>query len=196
MRVNIGPYKNWIGPYQIAEKILFWVDKYDDDDDRVYRFGAWLATNRKGEDSLLTCLCKYIDSKRCHRKIKVRIDNFDSWGADHTLSLIIHPMLVQLKETKHGAPDTDDEDVPVELRSTSVPPKEDVYDTDANHFLRWDYILDQMIWSFEQIRDENDTEDVLFYTDGLYDPAKSKVYEDKIKNGLRLFGKYYRALWD
>ena len=24
MKVNIGPYKNYFGPYQIAEKIFFW----------------------------------------------------------------------------------------------------------------------------------------------------------------------------
>jgi len=29
MKVYIGPYVDWIGPYQIAEKILFWIPKYD-----------------------------------------------------------------------------------------------------------------------------------------------------------------------
>jgi hypothetical protein len=195
MRVNIGTYKNWIGPYQIAEKILFWKNKTDDDDDHVYRLGEWLSINRKGEDSLLTRFCQFINSKR-HRKIEVRIDEFDTWSADHTLSLIIHPMLIQLKESKHGAPNTDDEDVPVELRSTSAPPKEDPYDTDANHFLRWNYILDQMIWSFEHVRDGDNFDEDQFRTDGQYDAVKTKIYNDKIQNGLRLFGKYYQALWD
>jgi len=27
MKVKIGPYTNYIGPFQIAEKILFWKDK-------------------------------------------------------------------------------------------------------------------------------------------------------------------------
>ncbi len=43
---------------------------------------------------------------------------------DYTLSHIVVPMLKQLKETKHGAPFVDDEDVPEELKSTSAPPKE------------------------------------------------------------------------
>ena len=30
MKVYIGPYTNWVGPYQIAEKILFWMDRYED----------------------------------------------------------------------------------------------------------------------------------------------------------------------
>ena len=29
MKVKIGPYKNWFGPYQLAEKILFWKDPND-----------------------------------------------------------------------------------------------------------------------------------------------------------------------
>jgi len=29
MKINIGPYINYLGPYQIAEKLLFWMDKAD-----------------------------------------------------------------------------------------------------------------------------------------------------------------------
>ena len=42
MKVFIGDYVNFFGPYQIAEKILFWKDKYEDD--IVHDFGKWLAT--------------------------------------------------------------------------------------------------------------------------------------------------------
>jgi hypothetical protein len=68
---------------------------------------------------------------------------------DHTLSPIILPMLKQLKEAKHGAPFVDDEDVPEHLRSTAAPPKENDWDTDENHFLRWDWAMDEMIFAFE-----------------------------------------------
>jgi molybdopterin molybdotransferase len=48
----------------------------------------------------------------------------------------------------------DDIDVPEELRSTSAPPKENEYDTDANHFARWDWVMDEMIFAFEyQLKD-------------------------------------------
>ena len=30
------------------------------------------------------------------RKINVEIDNFDTWGLDHTLATIIYPALLQL----------------------------------------------------------------------------------------------------
>ena len=32
------------------------------------------------------------------RKVNIRIDNYDLWSMDHTLSLIILPMLKKLKE--------------------------------------------------------------------------------------------------
>jgi len=31
MKVYIGPYKDWFGPYQLAEKLMFWVPKEKDE---------------------------------------------------------------------------------------------------------------------------------------------------------------------
>ena len=142
MKVYIGPYRNWIGPYQIAEKILFWLDK---ENDRVFNLGERLAR--------ITWLCKFcewVDSKK-KRKIQIRIDKYDTWNMDNTLALIALPMLKQLRNTKHGAPWTDDEDVPEHLRSTAAEPKENEYHTDSNHFKRWNWIMDEMIWAFEMV---------------------------------------------
>jgi hypothetical protein len=153
MQVKIGPYKNWIGPYQIAEALCFWAGKEKDEygfpktKDWVHNFGEWLAGG-EDKDSWLQKACIWIESKRT-RKIKVKIDRWDTWSMDHTLSYIVLPMLKQLKETKHGAPFTDDEDVPEHLRSTTAEPKENEWDTDSNHFLRWDWIMDEMIFAFE-----------------------------------------------
>ena len=100
-------------------------------------------------------LGRYPKKFNAERKIKVQIDKWDTWSMDHTLAYIIHPLLVQLQATKHGAPLVDDEDVPEELRSTSAPPRENDYDTDANHFKRWDWVLDEMIWAFAQKLDDD-----------------------------------------
>jgi hypothetical protein len=87
---------------------------------------------------------------RVHPEIKiVKIDYWDTWSMDHTLSPIILPMLKQLKEKKHGAPNVDDEDVPEHLRSTAAPAKENEWDTDENWFKRWDWVMDEMIFAFE-----------------------------------------------
>ena len=113
-----------------------------------------------------------------------------------------------MQATKHGAPHVDDEDVPDNLKSTNAEPKEEEWDTDSNHFLRWDWALDEMIWAFEQQADGSEDQ---FYDHGKKVPGESledswrrmKVDEQGLKawqarkaNGYRLFGKYYEALWD
>lgn len=220
MKVHLGPYPNWIGPYQIAEKILFWKDKYADDDKTVHNFGKWLSKTP------LNKICKYIHSKK-KRKEVVKIDYYDVWSLNHTLALIIHPALIMMKERKHGGPWTDDDDVPLELKSTSAPPKENEWDTDDNWFKRWEWILDEMIWAFGELKNDdweqkyhNGHADVVFVpidVDGNTVPEKDAklfrmdngpnhthkfdrdgymAHQAKIQNGLRLFAKYYFALWD
>jgi len=201
MRVYIGPYKNWIGPYQIADAIFFWVDRrgiFPDDDPRHDRwdykaaetFGDWLA-NIKWLDKF----CNWVESKK-KRTIKVRIDKYDTWSMDHTLALIISPMLKQLKATKHGSPFVSDEDVPEHLRSTAAPElseqEKNWGGTDDLFHDRWVYVLDEMIFAFD-LELDNDWEDE-YYKNSNYDEM-SKVFERQ-KNGFRLFGKYYQGLWD
>ena len=74
---------------------------------------------------------------------------------DHTLSIIVLPMLKQLQETKHGSPLIDDEDVPENLRSTAAPPKENEWDTDATLHLRWEWVMNEMIFAFEHKVDDS-----------------------------------------
>ena len=151
------------------------------------------------------------------RKINVQIDKWDTWSADHTLALIIAPLLVKIKEDKQGSPPVDDADVPEHLRSTAAPSKENDWDIDDNWHLRWDYVLDEMIWAFEQ--DNNDWEQQYYsgevdfqfekiegqkfsrMVDGpnhtfKIDQEGIKKHHERIKNGRRLFAKYYDALWD
>jgi hypothetical protein len=116
--------------------------------------------------------------------------------------------LVQLNETKHGAPYTDDEDVPDEIKSTNAEPKENEWDTDSNHFKRWDYILNEMIWTFEQEIKDDDEKQFYDHSEGKGLPfeqalGKIKVDRDGLEahqkrkaNGFRLFGRYYQNLWD
>ena len=219
MKVSIGKFTTWLGPFQLAEKILFWKDR---EDRVVHRFGHWLAENKKGEDSWITKVCEWVNSKK-KRKVYVHIDKWDTWNMDSTLALIILPMLKQLKATQHGAGFVDDEDVPLFLRSTSAKPKENEWDTDDNHFRRWDWVMDEMIFAFECKLDDS-WEDA--YREGEIDwksvpcawdeKGKPTMYEmkdgpnhtykcdydgmkivqDHINNGFRLFGKYYQNLWD
>jgi hypothetical protein len=199
MKVYMGPYKTWYGPYQIVDKLFFWIERkgiFADDDSRHdrwdYRLAEWLGD--KLADTWFNDLCVWFNNKRS-RKVRIHIDEYDTWSMDHTLSMIIHPMLVQLKETKHGASWVDDEDVPEELRSTAAPEltqeQKDYGGTDDNFFKRWDWVMDEMI--FAHASQLNDWEDEYF---DRKDYDGMRVIEDRIKNGFRLFGKYYQGLWD
>ena len=153
--------------------------------------------------------------KKGEQKVSVRIDPWDTWSMDRTLALIVHPMLKQLHKTNHGAPYTEDEDVPEHLRSTNAKPKKNEWDTDSNHFKRWDWIMKEMIWAFGELardRDPNffikkpkykfvkkegqDWSEMVTVKEGVYDYVKAKAYHARKKNAFRLFGKYYENLWD
>ena len=129
------------------------------------------------------------------QKTKIRIDRYDTWSMDHTLAPIILPMLIQLKETKHGAPNVYMEDVPEELRATKD--QLDAYgkqgDVDPKHFDRWDWVLDEMIWAFEQKCRDDWMEDYYY---NKWDLEGVRVHQERMSNGFRLFGKYYENLWD
>ena len=204
MKVYKSKYKNhWISPYMIVEKIVFWKNWEDSSYEE-----PWV----KKANQILEPVClgiQWIWDKVDRQIDYVKIDYWDTWSMDSTLSNIILPMLKQLQATKHGAPFVDDEDVPEDLRSTVVPKVEE-WDTDSNHFLRWDWVLSEMIFAFEHLVD--DSWEDQFWT-GDYDAAKEvgdsgwqgtrkwdregqKAVELRINNGLTLFGKYYRNLWD
>lgn len=179
MRVKIGPYRSWWGPYQIADKIPFISE------DRAEKIGDWLA------DTWVNDFCNWIQEKK-NRKIDIRIDPYDTWSMDHTLALIIVPMLKQLRDTKHGSPLVDDEDVPPHMRYSSLGPDDPEWWPDNWVHYKWEWVLNEMIWTFEQLADDDDRGEQLF----MLDRDKYNEYNDRVKNGLRLFGKYYRGLWD
>lgn len=153
--------------------------------------------------------------KNGNQKVSVRIDPWDTWSMDHTLAHIILPMLKQLLKTNHGAPYTDDDDVPEELRSHNSKPKKNDWDIDSNHFKRWKWIMREMIWAFnEHAKDREpnfcikkpkykrvkkegtDFYELVVVREGVYDTEKAKAYHQRKKNAFRLFGKYYENLWD
>lgn len=164
----------------------------------------------KLEDSIQTVynLINKVWYDRKTQKISVRIDRWDTWSMDHTLAHIIVPMLKQLKETKHGAPCVDLDDVPEELQPEKGWAKK--YntngETDPNFFKRWDYVMDEMIWAFEQKTIDWEEQ---YYGEWVEDESKvfggthinsddqgRKKHQERMSNGFRLFGKYYEALWD
>ena len=224
MKVYIGPYKDNWRAYKLSE---WWLEKthkkpywsveekeYTKTDDYIEKFCDCI------QYVLNRTINRFIEWKG--RKIKVHIDNYDVWSMDHTLALIVLPMLKKLKDQKHGSPFVEDEDVPEHLRSTSAPEltqkQKECGGTDDFFHDRWVWVLDEMIYAFEcEVDDDWERQfysgehDITWIKDeetghstmksGPNDTFKvDREAMDKDwarrKNGLRLFGKYYHGLWD
>lgn len=160
----------------------------------------------------------WVDSKK-KRKVEIHIDRWDTYNLYNTLSLIILPLLKQFKEKNTGHPNIDVNDVPEEFKNLDMS-DDKFYE---NNKKIWDWIIDEMIWTFQQLQPYYDWEEQYqsgecdFYhevskTDEngkpkLYqlktgpdhtfeiDNARIKKHQERIDNGLRLFGKYFQSLW-
>jgi hypothetical protein len=125
------------------------------------------------------------------KRVKVKIEKHDVWALDYTLALIIVPALKKLKDAKQGSPFVDDADVPDHLKVDPLEVKEHQWDIDSHYHARWDYVIDEMIWTFEQHAIQNTYLEDEFNTD----KAAYDAHSVRIDNGNRLFGKYYNMLW-
>lgn len=185
MKVIIKKYPKWVGPYQLVENIFFWSKTenelgYKEPSDWVDGLSEKFADSALGEmyTRIANKVFDYLESKRVY----IKIDKFDTWSMDSTLAFIILPMLEQLKEQKNGVPVVSNEDVPDHLFM-------DEYDYENYDLMekRWDYILDQIIYSFKCVHNDD--------LDYMVDIEETKLKNIKIQKGLILFGKYYQNLW-
>ncbi len=239
MKVYQAPYKDFFGPYQIADAIFFWHDSHPDEQlekrwdyrlrDRLAEFLSQGFSKDPNHYSWLHRFLSWVNSKN-RRKVKIRIDPYDTWNVDTTLSPIILPLLKQLKNTKHGSGFIDLEDVPEHLRYTDTEDwsfqkcfdfyKETEDKLECDVHTRYDWVLNEMIWTFEQLQPDYDWEEQYWRVHPEIDftkhpedegqklvPVRWKVkgdcdwdgrlkHQQRIDNGLKLFGKYYQTLWD
>lgn len=252
MKIYIGKPNNWFGPYQLAELLCFWVKDVEheygikDKPDWVHDFGEFLAhgfhketpeqkkrwLSRERPKTFLYKFLEWVHSLKREKKY-IKIDYWDTWSMDHTLSPIILPMLKQLKETKHGSGLIDMEDVPEYMRTTTIEDWDDQKCFDFYHedkeerkytlHDRYDWVLDEMIFAFEHLVDDSwedkyhtGEHDLISEPCKFDENGKPTLYQmkegpnhthkcdydglkkewDRVDNGLRLFGKYFRTLWD
>jgi len=207
--------KVYIGPY-VDRWVSYVHDRYME---RKYGYTDWPETQTRFENFLEKTedvlqwiynhsINLYLDRKE--RNLKIRIDRYDTWSMDGTLAHIVVPMLKQLKETKHGAPAVEFKDVPEELMPPDAEATKKLYmengEIDENFFKRWEWVLDEMIWSFEQKTIDwekqyygewvEDKSNLLGGHHASTDYDGLKAHQARMSNGFRLFGKYYENLWD
>lgn len=171
MKVKIGPYIPWIGPYQIANLLKkFGVSEETCDNIGDYISFDWIVK-----------VCQWIHNKR-QRTIKVVIHDYDVWNLDCTLALIILPALRKFKEDDCGRFFVQNDDVPDHMKSDLEPCNV----SDELITMRYKYIINEIIYSFEQKNKDDETK---------FDLEKWKTENARVANGFRLFGKYYEGLW-
>lgn len=160
MKVKIRKYPSWVGPYQLVEKLCFWIPKEVDEygfprtAERVHDWGDWLAHTWFG--GVWSRIAeRWLDFHE-KRRVNVRIDKWDTWNMNESIAYIALPMLKQLKASKHGAPYVDPQDVPKELQPKKQTKKQKYNgEVDNTHFQRWDWVMDEMIYAFESVVGDN-----------------------------------------
>ena len=148
------PKYNWLSPYTIIEKVVFWRE-IDYDEPIIEKLS-----------NILNPFCvawhKFLDF--VHPRINyVKIDHYDTWSMDSTLAPIILPMLKQLRDTKHGSPQVDPDDLPEYMRTTTTEDWDsqrvfDFYNEEQpdgyDVHKKWEWVLNEMIFAFEHMVDD------------------------------------------
>ena len=217
MKVYINKYKyHWISPHTIIDYIFFWTPWSKCNRSKEFIENTkWIDTPAWAEKSadFFVPISRAIQWvwDRLDRKIDyVKIDRWDYWSADHTLSLIIAPLLKEMREHKQSYGWIDDADVPEHLRSTAPGARDgcNEWDWDHNAEARYNWVLDEMIWAFD-VKNDDDAESQFYdHTESEKEPDLNKslkklkvdrvglkAFEDRKTNGFRLFGKYFESLW-
>jgi hypothetical protein len=155
------------------------------------------------------------------RLVVCDIHAYDTWNMDSTLAIIILPMLKQFRKQLQGAPGTL---LPFSQTSNTEQICFDFYvegDEAAweEGHRQWEDIVDQMIWSFEQLQPGVHWEDQYYSGDlDTYfekeenshfsimkkgpkhtfkaDMKGLRAHQERINKGLEYFGRYYQSLWE
>lgn len=199
MKVHIKKPRHWISVYSFLEKVFFWKDIYGEDG-YVDKIADWLQKP-------FEILNKVLDF--FHGKDNIRIDDWDTWDADHTLGMIILPTLKKVFEYKGVSAHIEDEDVPEELRRNGAENFEKMEK-------QWEYVTGEIIFAFESLF--NDWESNYYSGKASIDWAPiegsnlfqlvkkeddtfkvdmegMREYQKRIDNGFKLFGTYYQCFW-
>lgn len=218
MKVYIGKPRSRVLS-RIHRKYMEWKYGYcyvGGNNNKWERFLEWLEDKLQG---FYNITINQIIDRLPDRSVKVKVHPYDIWGVYDTLALVIAPVLREFSKELNGAPIVENEDVPAHLHMPEGWWEEKWGmngETDPHFFERWEYVVGEMVWTFETLaRDwEHD-----FYHDGLIEGMKQypsndgiakelqlkdfsvdekgvEQTQERIKNGLRLFGKYFECLWD
>ena len=101
----------------------------------------------------------------------------ECWNLDHSLAALILPRLIHFKENHIGIPGNLCE----YDENGNITNKEDAE-------TKWQNILDKMIYAFWEVILDRFLE--------IEDDIERENIENKVTEGLKLFGEHFRSLWD
>ena len=122
--------------------------------------------NKREKNKLKSCIKFLMNDKQ--DSLKIRSVSDIVWDLDNTLSLMIANMLIKFRSKVQGIPN----DIAKKYNN----------DDDDKAFKEWCDLIDKMAEAFYLIHDK-DSIDI------------TEEENEKIKNGLDLFTKYFRDLW-
>jgi len=206
MKVNIGKYRHHYNTARIED---WWLGFHHGTDGSMIDESMYTTLDYgviallDGVRWILNQTINRLNEWRGYQKIRVHVDPWDSWNADHTLALVILPVLEQLRDTSHGYFIVDPKDVPKNLRPSKkqIAHNKKTGMEDDKALDRYEWVMNEMIFAF-RCKVSDDWEDEFFYFGDdmldvkLVDPEGLDAKYKRIQNGFELFGKYYNALWD
>lgn len=203
MKINIGPYIDYISPFKIVNDFLLGLGFFEDDAESITDKFLDSKIGERFVDFLI-----WLDNTR-KRKIKIKIHDYDIWNLDHTLSLVIYELLKKYRYSQRYF-------IPVDNNTSIVFCDDD--EQESKRAEQWNEILDRMIFSFDQIinidevydrfykvkpefEDCKDFDEILNKinsgkTKTVFDYQSWETHNKKIQEGLDLFAKYFMKLWD
>lgn len=131
--------------------------------------------------------------KRAYQRCTRGWSDRDLWSLDYTIAKFALPRLIELKKIMHGVP-----------HSMFEPLSEGEYNHDAEQMRiaeeKWNETLDEMIFAMDYIANNRDMD---YYPKKTW-PEKTthedyedlRKVEERVQNGLILFGTHFRSLWD
>jgi hypothetical protein len=204
MFVKIGKYKNFFGVYHLADLL----QKFGIKEETCEKIGDFLG------ETFLNDFLLWIDKNKKRKEI-VKIHDYDVWNLDYTLSLIILPSLKEYKEELLDNPwfpqteeikNLNDWVIIIDKMIWSF---EHIVDESWEDEYRDSYKVKTWLPKPKRdekpfVRDEKITGSLISTCFGFYDKERfgksdyegMKKEEEKIQEGLELFGKFFRFLWN
>ena len=145
MKVSIK-HVRFFGCYQLAEKLLGWLPKRKNvfgQEVPVFAdaLGAFLSTDRKGESSRLANLFQQLHNWRVrNNKDVIKLTGEDIWDAKVGLAKVISAVLNEFRKDPKTYVEVEEVDIPHHAR----------YNGTIDYKAAWAYVLDEIVWAFEQ----------------------------------------------